>query len=197
MDTCVCMGASITLGHGIEKALAPDDKRRVVTFIGDSTFFHMGLPGLVNTVYNQGNSITIIVDNRTTGMTGHQDHPGTGKTLMGKPAKLLDIAEVVKALGIEKVYVIDPYFIKDNRPLLRKVLSEPGPAVIVSRRPCALLVERKPSKKVVAELCKGCKLCLQLGCPAMSLVEDKVLIDDTMCGGCGMCMELCARKAIV
>ena len=197
MDSCVCMGASITLGHGIEKALDPADKRRVVTMLGDSTFFHMGLPGLVNTVYNKSNVITIISDNRTTGMTGHQDHPGTGKTLMGEPTKLLDIAEVVRGLGIEKVHVLDPYRIKENRALLRRILSEPGPAVVISRRPCALLVPKETPKKVVAELCNGCKLCLQLGCPAMSFVDDKVLIDDTMCTGCRMCVELCARKAIV
>jgi indolepyruvate ferredoxin oxidoreductase alpha subunit len=197
MDTCVCMGASITLGHGIEKAQAQDDKRRVVAMIGDSTFFHMGIPGLVNTVYNKGNSITIVVDNRTTGMTGHQDHPGTGKTLMGQPTKNLDIVQVVKALGIEKVYLLDPYRITDNRPLFRQILSEPGPAVIVSRRPCALLVPRGASKKVIAEQCNGCKLCLQLGCPAMSLVDDKVVIDESLCGGCAMCVELCGRKAIV
>jgi indolepyruvate ferredoxin oxidoreductase alpha subunit len=197
MDTCVCMGASITLGHGMEKALAPDDKRRVVAMIGDSTFFHMGLPGLVNTVYNHGNGITIVVDNRTTGMTGHQDHPGTGKTLMGRPTKELDVVQVCKGLGVEKVHVLDPYKIRENRSLFRQILSEPGPAVIVSRRPCALLVPRGASKRVTAEQCNGCKLCLQLGCPAMSLVADKVVIDESLCGGCAMCVELCGRKAIV
>jgi indolepyruvate ferredoxin oxidoreductase alpha subunit len=197
MDTCVCMGASISMGHGIEKALAPDDKRRVVAMIGDSTFFHMGMTGLVNTVYNKGNSITIVVDNRTTGMTGHQDHPGTGKTLMGQPTKDLDIVQVVKALGIDKVHLLDPYKIRDNRPFFRQILSEPGPAVIVSRRPCALLVPRGASKKVIAEQCNGCKLCLQLGCPAMSLMDEKVVIDESLCGGCAMCIELCGRKAIV
>jgi indolepyruvate ferredoxin oxidoreductase alpha subunit len=196
MDSCVCMGASISLGHGIEKAIGPDDKRRVVTILGDSTFFHMGLPGIVNTVYNKGNSITVVVDNRTTGMTGHQDHPGTGKTLMGKETKLLDIAEVVRALGIEKVQVIDPYKINENQKLFREILKEPGPSVIVSRRACALLVAKLPPKKVVAEICNGCKLCLRLGCPAMSFSDGKVLIDETLCTGCAMCVELCARKAI-
>jgi indolepyruvate ferredoxin oxidoreductase, alpha subunit len=197
MDTCVCMGASITLGHGIEKALAPDDKRRVVTMIGDSTFFHAGLPGLVNTVYNKGSSITIVVDNRTTAMTGHQNHPGTGKTLMGQATRDLDIAQIVKALGIEKVHLLDPYNIKENRTLFRQILSEPGPAVILSRRPCALIVPRSAPKKVIIEQCNGCKLCLQLGCPAMSLVDEKVVIDESLCGGCAMCVELCGRKAIV
>jgi indolepyruvate ferredoxin oxidoreductase alpha subunit len=197
MDSCVCMGASITLGHGVEKALDRSDKRRVVAMIGDSTFFHNGLPGLVNAVYNKGNTITIVVDNRTTGMTGHQDHPGTGKTLMGEPTKLLDIAEVVKGLGIEKVHVLDPYKIRENRAVMRRILSEPGPAVVVSRRECVLLTPRQTPKRVLPEPCNGCRLCLQLGCPAMSFIAGKVLIDDAACVGCGMCVELCAREAIV
>jgi len=217
MESCVCMGASITLGHGIEKALDPTDKRRIVTVIGDSTFFHMGLPGLVNTVYNKGNTITIVVDNRTTGMTGHQNHPGTGKTLMGESTNLLDIAQVVKGLGVEKVHIMDPYRIKENRALIRQILSEPGPAVIVSRRECVLLTPRQAPKRVIAEQCTGCKLCLQLGCPAISLqirgpasvtrdpTEDGrrttddgfVVIDDSLCVGCAMCVELCAKGAIV
>ncbi len=195
MDTCVCMGASITLAHGIEKALS--DGKRVVSIIGDSTFFHMGLPGLVNTVYNKGNQILIIVDNRTTGMTGHQDHPGTGKTLMGEETKLLDCAEVAKACGIEKVYVINPYKIKENRILFRQILADKGPAVIVSRQTCVLLTERKTAKKVITEKCNGCKLCMALGCPAMSFVDNKVTISTAFCVGCGMCVELCQWEAIV
>lgn len=195
MDTCVCMGGSITLAHGIEKAL--HNGKRVVSIIGDSTFFHMGMPGLVNAVYNKGNQILIIVDNRTTGMTGHQDHPGTGKTLMGEKTKELDCAEVTKACGIDKVHVIDPYKIKENRNLFRQILSEPGLTVIVSRQPCALLVPRKAVKKVDSEKCNGCKLCMSLGCPAMSFVDGKVVINTAFCVGCAMCAELCAREAIV
>jgi indolepyruvate ferredoxin oxidoreductase alpha subunit len=195
MDTCVCMGGSITVAHGIEKALK--NSRRVVSIIGDSTFFHMGMPGLVNAVYNKGNQILVIVDNRTTGMTGHQDHPGTGKTLMGEDTKMLKTEEVAKACGIDKVYVLDPYKIKDNRPLFRQILAEPGQAVIVSKQACALLVPRKPTKRVIAEQCNGCKLCMSLGCPAMSFVDDKVVINSAFCVGCAMCAELCAREAIL
>lgn len=204
MDSCICMGASITLAHGIEKALPENDPRRLVTVLGDSTFFHMGMTGLVNTVYNHGNSITVVVDNRTTGMTGHQDHPGTGRTLSGRPSKALDIAEITRALGVEKVFVIDPYRIRENRPIIRQVLAEPGPAVIVSRRGCALLEPRRPPKRVLPELCNGCKLCLRLGCPAMSYLSPtaeretgRVVIEETLCTGCGMCCELCAKGAIV
>lgn len=194
MDSCVCMGGSITLAHGIEKALK--NTRRVVSIIGDSTFFHMGTPGLINTAYNKGNQITIIVDNRTTGMTGHQDHPGTGKTLSGEETKLLKTEEVAKACGIDKVYVLDPYKIKENRVLFRQILTEPGPAVVVSKQACALLVARKPAKKVNVEKCIGCKVCLSLGCPAMSFANDKTVISAAFCVGCGMCAELCAKQAI-
>jgi len=194
MDTCVCMGGSITVAHGIEKALK--GQKRVVSVIGDSTFFHMGMPGLVNAAYNKGNQILVIVDNRTTGMTGHQDHPGTGKTLMGEETKMLKTEEVAKACGIDKVYVLDPYKIKENRALFRQILADPGPAVVVSKQACALLVPRKPAKKVDIEKCIGCKLCLSLGCPAMSFENEKSHINSAFCVGCGMCAELCAKGAI-
>ncbi len=194
MDTCVCMGASITLAHGIEKALKSN--KRVVSIIGDSTFFHMGLTGLVNAAYNKGNQITIIVDNRTTGMTGHQDHPGTGKTLMGEDTKMLKTEEVAKACGIDKIYVIDPYRIKENRSLFRQILADPNPAVIVSKQTCALLAPRKAAKKVNPEKCIGCKVCLSLGCPAITFQDNKSFINRTFCVGCGMCAELCTKQAI-
>ncbi len=197
MDTCICMGASITFAHGVEKALGTEDNRKKVAVIGDSTFFHMGITGLINVFYNQGHTITIVVDNRTTGMTGHQDHPGTGRTLMGQEVKALDIADVAKACGIEKVYVIDPYKIKETKSLVRKVLAEDGPAVIVSRRPCVLMVSKNPPKRVLADKCNGCKLCINLGCPAIEIKDEKAIINDAFCVGCGMCVEVCAREAIV
>jgi indolepyruvate ferredoxin oxidoreductase alpha subunit len=197
MDTCVCMGASITFAHGIEKALGKTDPRRIVALIGDSTFFHMGVPGLINVGYNKGNIVTIVFDNRTTGMTGHQDHPGTGKTLMGETTRIIKVEELARACGIERVYVLDPYKIKENRRLIREIFAEEGPAVIVSSRPCALLVPRKEAKRIISELCNGCKLCLQLGCPAIMFKEEKAVIQDAFCVGCGMCQELCQKGAIV
>jgi indolepyruvate ferredoxin oxidoreductase alpha subunit len=215
MDTCVCMGGSITLAHGMEKALKMHHRdtenteknpinpvaenkngKRIVSIIGDSTFFHMGMPGLVNSVYNKGNQITVIVDNRTTGMTGHQDHPGTGKTLMGEQTKMLKTEDIAKACGVEKVFVIDPYKIKENRAIFRQILAENEPTVIVSKQVCALLVPKKAPKKVIPDKCNGCKLCMSLGCPAMSFVDDKVVINEAFCVGCAMCVELCARQAI-
>lgn len=197
MDTCICMGASITFAHGVDKALGKNDSRRIVALIGDSTFFHMGVPGLINVGYNKGNVITIVFDNRTTGMTGHQDHPGTGRTLMGEETKIIKVEDVARACGIERVYTLDPYQIRENRKLFREILAQEGPAVVVSSRPCALLVPRKEAKRVVADLCSGCKLCLQLGCPAIMFKEEKAVIQDAFCVGCGMCQELCQKGAIV
>jgi indolepyruvate ferredoxin oxidoreductase alpha subunit len=197
MDSCICMGASITFAYGVEKGLGNEDKRKKVAVIGDSTFFHMGIPGLINVAYNQGQVITIVVDNRTTGMTGHQDHPGTGKTLQGKITKALNIQAIAQACGIEKVYTVDPYKIKETKSLIRKVLAEDGPAVIVSSRPCALLVPKNPPRSVSADRCNGCKLCLSLGCPAIEIAQGKAVINDALCVGCGMCAEVCARGAIV
>ncbi len=197
MDTCICMGASITFAHGVEKALGKSDSRRIVALIGDSTFFHMGVPGLINVGYNKGNIITIVFDNRTTGMTGHQEHPGTGKTLMGETTRIIKVEELARACGIERVYVLDPYKIRENRRLIREIFAEEGPAVIISSQPCALLVPKKEAKRVLSDLCSGCKLCLQLGCPAIMFKEEKAVIQDAFCVGCGMCQELCQKGAIV
>jgi indolepyruvate ferredoxin oxidoreductase alpha subunit len=196
MDTCIDMGASITFAHGCDKALAESDPRTRVALIGDSTFFHSGITGLVNVAYNQSNVITIISDNRTTGMTGQQPHPGTGKTLMGKDTPALDPAEIARACGIRKVVSVDPYKVRETRKAVRQVLSEPGPAVIVSRRPCALQIKlRDPARKVDRDKCVGCKTCIGLGCPALTIIDGKSEIDETVC--CGMCADICPKEAMV
>ncbi len=197
MDTCIDMGASITFAHGVDKALREDDTRPRVAVIGDSTFFHSGITGLVNTVYNQSNIITIITDNRTTGMTGHQDHPGTGRTLMGKDTKAIDLEKICRACGVENVIKVDPYQLQATRKIIRKVISEKKPAVIISQRACALIAGRHgPQKRVDPEKCTGCKSCLALGCPALSFRNEKAFIITTSCTGCGMCAEICPKEAI-
>jgi indolepyruvate ferredoxin oxidoreductase alpha subunit len=197
MDTCIDMGASITFAHGCDKALGATDPRRRVAVIGDSTFFHSGITGLINTVYNQSNVITIITDNRTTGMTGHQPHPGTGKTLMGKETTAVDPAELARACGVKRILSVDPYQAKTTRKQVREFLSEPGPAVIVSRRPCALLIKlRETPMQVDPAKCIGCKTCISLGCPALSFSDDKSHVNPNICVGCGMCADVCPKQAI-
>lgn len=197
MDTCIDMGASITFAHGVDKALSDSDPRPRIAIIGDSTFFHSGITGLVNAVYNRSNIIVIITDNRTTGMTGHQDHPGTGKTLMGEITTTIDIEKIARACGVENVVRVDPYQIKPTRQIIRKTISEKKPAVIISQRPCALLVGNQgPAKQVVTEECVGCRNCLALGCPAISFTENKAFILPTRCVGCKMCVEICPQGAI-
>jgi len=197
MDTCIDMGASISFAHGCDKALGANDPRRRVAFIGDSTFFHSGITGLINTVYNQSNVITIVSDNCTTGMTGHQPHPGTGRTLMDQPARAVSIENVCRACGVEDVVVVDPYQVRETRRVVREVLAKQGPAVIVSRRPCALLIRlHDPVRHVDPEKCVGCKTCISLGCPAIAMSNDKSAISETVCVGCGMCADVCPRKAI-
>jgi indolepyruvate ferredoxin oxidoreductase alpha subunit len=197
MDTCIDMGASITFAHGCDKALGDTDPRRRIAVIGDSTFFHSGITGLINTVYNQSNVITIITDNRTTGMTGHQPHPGTGTTLMGKDTIAIDPAELARACGVKRILTVDPYQVKETRKQVREFLSEPGPAVIISRRPCALLIKlRDTPKQVDPDKCIGCKTCISLGCSALLFGDDKSHVNPTICVGCGMCADVCPKGAI-
>jgi indolepyruvate ferredoxin oxidoreductase alpha subunit len=197
MDTCIDMGASITFAHGCDKALGETDPRKRIAVIGDSTFFHSGITGLINAVYNRSNVITIVADNRTTGMTGHQHHPGTGTTLMGTETRAIDIAELARACGVEKVVTVDPYQVKETKRQVRAVLAESGPAVIISRRPCALLVRlHEPPRQVSPDKCVGCKTCISLGCPALSFADEKSHINPTICVGCGMCADVCPKGAI-
>jgi len=197
MDTCIDMGASITFAHGADKALGDSDPRVRVAFIGDSTFFHSGITGLIDTVYNQSNVVTIISDNRTTGMTGQQPHPGTGKTLMGADVAAVDIESLCRACGVKQVVNVDPYRVTETKKAVRAVLAGKSPAVIISRRPCALLIRLKEEPRHVdPEKCTGCKTCIGLGCPAITMQDDKAMVIDTMCVGCGMCADVCPAEAI-
>ena len=198
MDTCVDMGASITVAHGADKALGDSDPRVRVAIIGDSTFFHSGITGLINTVYNRSNVITIISDNRTTGMTGHQPHPGTGQTLRGDIGTIISPAKIAEACGVKTVITVDPYKVKETRKQVRAVIAQGEPAVIINRRACALHIRLKnPPRKVDHEKCTACKTCLNLGCPAISTNEEGTsVIADTVCVGCGMCVDVCPQEAI-
>ncbi|MEZ3454243.1 MAG: indolepyruvate ferredoxin oxidoreductase subunit alpha [Oscillospiraceae bacterium] len=198
MDTTICMGASISALHGFNKARGEEAEKSTVAVIGDSTFMHSGMTGLVNIAYNSTNSTVIILDNSITGMTGHQQNPTTGKNLKGDPAAAVNLEELCKAIGIKRVRVVDPYNLAETEAAIKEELAAPEASVIISRRPCALLkyVKHKPALKVVNDKCKGCKMCLKLGCPAISVRDGKAVIDHTQCVGCGICTEVCKFDAI-
>lgn len=198
MDTTICMGASVSALHGFNKARGEEAEKKSVAVIGDSTFMHSGMTGLVNIAYNSTNSTVIILDNSITGMTGHQQNPTTGKNLKGDPACAVNLEALCKALGINRVRVVDPYCLAETEKAIKEELAVAEPSVIISRRPCALLkyVKHKPSLKVDSEKCKGCKMCMKLGCPAISIKDGKAVIDHTQCVGCGICQEMCKFDAI-
>lgn len=200
MDTCICMGASIGNALGLEKAMGRDGAEKIVAVIGDSTFLHSGMTGLLDVVYNQGTTTVIILDNRTTAMTGHQQHPGTGRNLKGEPAPMVDLEEICRALGVKDVVVVDPHDLKATRKAVKEATRRREPSVIIARRPCVMLpefrVEGKPPK-VDPAVCSACGLCLDLGCPAIVRQEDgRAQIQEFMCIGCGLCRQVCPKGAI-
>lgn len=198
MDTTVCMGASISGLHGMNKADKSGENRRVAV-IGDSTFIHSGVTGLINIAYNGSNSTVIVLDNSITGMTGHQNNPANGKDIYGDPANAVDLEALCKAVGINRVRVVDPYKMWEVEEAVKEELAVSEPSVIISRRPCALLktVKHNPPLKVETDKCVGCKQCLKIGCPAISMKDGKSVIDHTQCVGCGICEEMCKPHAIV
>ncbi len=198
MDTTICMGASISGLHGFNKARGVESEQKSVAVIGDSTFMHSGMTGLVNVAYNASNSTVIILDNSITGMTGHQQNPTTGYNIKGDPAAKVNLEALVKALGIDRVRVVDPYDLKETETAIKEELAVNEPSVIISRRPCALLkyVKHNAPLCVDSEKCKSCKACLKVGCPAISMKDGKAVIDATQCTGCGLCEQLCPFSAI-
>jgi indolepyruvate ferredoxin oxidoreductase alpha subunit len=222
LNACICMGASIGMAHGMSKALKEKGKGKVVGVIGDSTFIHSGITSLLNVAYNNSDAVIVICDNRTTAMTGMQEHPATGHTLLGDKAKQLDFTALAHVLGIESVRVIDPYDIKNTRTVMKEELSKDGPSVVISRRSCILSdahrqieakEERKPLK-ILEDQCNGCQQCLGLNCPPIAWKrfdetkdapiqkrrkkqEGYAVIDQNLCTGCSLCQQLCKSGAIV
>ena len=194
LDSTICMGASISGLHGFTKA----GGGKAVAVIGDSTFMHSGVTGLINAAYNESDSTIIIVDNSITGMTGHQQNPTTGFNLKGDPCTKIDLETLCKAVGIRRVRVVDPYNLEQCDTALKEELAADEPSVIISRRPCALLkyVKHKKPVTIDAAKCVGCKSCMKIGCPAISMVDGKAKIDNTLCTGCGVCGQLCKLGAI-
>ncbi len=197
IDTCLCMGAGINHAHGMSKVFGPG-KEKLTAVIGDSTFYHSGITGLLNLAYNRGAALIVILDNRTTAMTGAQNHPGTGVTIEGQKNTNIDLEGLVRALGIEWVKTINPYDVKGARQTVKEALAFEGPSVIISKAPCVLLRAKGLSGTplcVDQEKCTGCKVCISLGCPALEFSGDKAHIN-AMCVGCNVCAELCPADAI-
>ena len=198
VDSTLCMGASVSGVHGFNLARGKDAEKKTVAVIGDSTFMHSGMTGLVNIAYNASNSTVIILDNSITGMTGHQQNPTTGYNIKGDPAAKVDLEALCRALGINRVRVVDPYDLAACDAAIKEELAAEEPSVIISRRPCVLLksVKTAPALRVNEDKCKKCKRCATLGCPAISIKGGKASIDATLCVGCEVCVGLCKFDAI-
>ena len=198
LDSVLCMGASVSGLHGYNKAGGPETEKNTVCVIGDSTFMHSGMTGLVNIAYNASNSTVIILDNSITGMTGHQQNPTTGYNIKGDPAAAVNLEELCHAIGIKRVRVVDPYDMAQCEEAILEEMAVEEPSVIISRRPCMLLkhVKAKPPVKVNPDKCVGCKSCLKIGCPAVTFKDKKAVIDTSLCVGCNVCTQMCKAGAM-
>ena len=198
MDSTICMGSSVSSLHGFNKATGEDSAKDTVAVIGDSTFMHSGITGLVNVAYNESHSTVIILDNSITGMTGHQQNPCTGRNLKGDPCTKIDLETLCRAVGIRRVRVVDPYDLAACDAAVKEELAAPEASVIISRRPCALLKSVKHPGPLTPDTdkCVGCRSCMAIGCPAISMKDGKVQIDSTLCTGCGVCTQLCRLGAL-
>ena len=202
IDTVLCMGAGVSMAHGMQVAesmreTGEEKTRKIVGMVGDSTFFHSGITGLLDISYNKGAAVIIVVDNRTTAMTGHQEHPGTGRTLMGEQTISASIEDFGRACGLKNISTVDPYDLKETTETLRRALNSNEPWLIISRSPCPLYTKKSvgPARQVNQELCRMCKLCLRLGCPAIEYVNDEIHVNEMLCGGCALCEKVCKDDA--
>jgi len=198
MDTCVCMGASVGMAHGMEKARGPEFGKKTVAVIGDSTFIHSGITGLIDIVYNKGYSTVIILDNSITGMTGHQHNPATGYTIKGEPTRQVDLVRLAESIGVERVRVADPFDLKEFERVLKEETEASEPSVIISRRPCALLktVKYEGPQQINKEKCRKCRACLKIGCPAIVDAGEEIRINAALCVGCKLCSRVCGFDSI-
>ncbi len=206
MDTCLCMGASVSGAHGMEMAVKAEHARRIVSVIGDSTFIHSGISGLINTVYNKGTSTVIILDNRTTAMTGGQHHPATGRTLEGEETNRLDFVKVAEAVGVQHIQKFDPYDLSDTEDVVMRALKTKGANVLISTRACALAPRKLKFGHVVwsdTDKCKRCSMCLKIGCPAIEKHEPvtdgtkfDIVVNEDLCIGCDLCLQQCKFDAL-
>lgn len=194
VDTCLCMGAGITVTQGIQRA-EPDTVN--FAFVGDSTFFHSGITGVINSVYNETNMVLVILDNSTTAMTGHQPHPGTGRTMMGSITEKISIPDILKAIGVKDLQIINPFNLKEGINAVRHAAEVKGVSAIIFKSPCIAVTKPAALFKIDEEKCTGCKKCIkELGCPAIIKREDKIMIDSTLCYGCTICAQVCPFDAI-
>ena len=197
IDSIICMGASITAAHGMEKAKGREFAKKTVAVLGDSTFLHSGITGLIDVVYNKGTSTVIILDNSITGMTGHQQNPATGFTIKNEPTRQVDLIKLCEAVGVDRVSVVDPFDVELFEKTVKEELAAEEPSVIIAQRPCALLKKAGyTGYYVINDKCKNCKMCMKLGCPAISITENGPKINDTLCVGCGLCPNVCKFGAI-
>ena len=194
IDTCLCMGGSIGMEHGFEKATG--DSKNLVAVLGDSTFLHSGITGLLNMVYNEAKGTVIILDNRITGMTGHQQNPGSGKNAKGEMAPAVNFEELVKALGVKNVTVIDPFEVKDLEAVIKRETDRDELSVIITRRPCVMITKQEGTPNVITDNCKNCRQCMKVGCPAIEMKDGRPYIVTTSCVGCGLCTRVCPFDAI-
>ena len=198
IDSIICMGASVSALHGMEKARGRDFASKSVAVLGDSTFIHSGITSLINVVYNKGTTTTIILDNSITGMTGHQDNPTTGRTIKGEPTRQVDLEMLCKSIGVDRVVVADPFDLAEFERVVKEEINADEPSVIIAQRPCALIKKAGYTGRyeILSDKCKNCKMCMKLGCPAISLTENGLKIDATLCVGCGLCPNVCKFGAI-
>lgn len=194
VDTCLCMGAGVTMAQGLHRA-EPDGIH--IAFIGDATFFHTGITGVVNAVYNQTKMVLVVLDNSTTAMTGHQPHPGTGMTMMGDVAEKISIPKILEAIGVKSVVTVDPLNLKGAISAVQEAAECEGVSAVIFKAPCVAVAKATKKCKVEEDICIGCQKCLkEIGCPALQKIGKKVVIDQGLCNGCGLCTEICPVHAI-